>query len=92
MSAAEKVTPGFRDRSKTRTNNFRSRVSQSPVKRVLVNGLHIAVVNTAAAFASEVLNFYLDDRGLNQRRVAISMIPNPDKPKAAHNPYVNKRS
>lgn len=91
MSAAEKADPGFRDRTKTRTRNFRSSVSQSPVKRVLVNGLHVAVVNTAAAFASEVLNFYLEDRGLNQRRVAISMIPNPDRAAPAHNPYVNSK-
>jgi hypothetical protein len=67
-------------RKVSRLHNAKVIASESPVKRVLVNGLHIAVVNTLAALSSEVLNFYLENRGLNQRRVAISMIPNPDKP------------
>lgn len=52
----------------------------SPVKRILVNSAHMAFVNASAAFASEVLNFYLASRGLNQRRIAIISAPNPDKP------------
>jgi len=73
-------TPGRTDRAKQHGRNFKTSVRQSPVKRVLVNSLHMAFVNTTAAFASEFLNFYLEAQGLNQRRVSIAMVPNPDKP------------
>lgn len=72
-------TPGLGARTKQQTANFVHGLKQSPVKRVLVNGLHMAVVNTSAAFATEFLNFYLENRGLNQRRIALLHVPNPDK-------------
>lgn len=66
-------------RTKQQANNFVHGLRQSQVKRVLINGLHMAFVNTTAAFATEFLNFYLESRGLNQRRIALLPVPNPDK-------------
>lgn len=71
--------PNLGTRTKSQTRNFVHGLRQSPVKRVLVNGLHMAFVNTVAAFSSEFLNFYLESRGLNQRRIAVMSVPNPDK-------------
>lgn len=66
-------------RTQQQANNFVHGLKQSPVKKVLVNGLHMAFVNTTAAFTTEFLNFYLESRGLNQRRIAMLPVPNPDR-------------
>jgi len=77
MATAE--VPGRKDRAKQQGANFVFGLKQSRVKQVFINGMHLAVVNTIGAFTSEFLNFYLESRGLNQRRIALLSVPNPDK-------------
>lgn len=79
-------------RARVQTANFVHGLKQSRVKQVFINGMHLAVVNTVGAFTSEFLNFYLESRGLNQRRIALMSVPNPDKGQAAGNPFVRKAS
>ena len=78
------AAPSLGVRTKQQANNFVFGLKRSQVKRVLTNGLHMAFVNTTAAFTSEFLNFYLESRGLNARRIAIMPVPNPDKQQNAH--------
>jgi hypothetical protein len=77
--AAEPVRSWSREKRGEAANLGRL-LKNSPVKRIVVNSMHMTLVNASAAFASEVLNFYLESRGLNQRRIAIISAPNPDKP------------
>jgi len=76
---AAEPDPGFRERTAVQGRNFVHGLKQSPVKRIVVNSFHMALVNTIGAFTSECLNFYLESRGLNQRRMALLSVPNPDK-------------
>lgn len=76
--AAEQI-PGVGSRAAQQAKNFGTGLKHSQVKRVLTNGLHLAFVNTVGAFTTEFLNFYLESRGLNQRRMTLMTTPNPYK-------------
>lgn len=76
--AAESV-PSRGERAAQQAKNFGTGLKHSRVKQVFVNGMHLAVVNTVGAFTTEFLNFYLESRGLNQRRMALMTVPNPYK-------------
>lgn len=86
---AAEPEPTFRERQKVAGRNFVHGLKESRVKKVFISGLHLAVVNTVGAFTTEFLNFYLENRGLNQRRMTIMSVPNPDKD-TPHNPLRRK--
>jgi len=54
--------------------------------KILKRGIEVGVVNAAAASASEVLNYYLETRGLNSKRVSVSITPNTDRGAPPGNP------
>lgn len=54
--------------------------------RILWRGLEVGAVNAAAATTSEALNYYLETRGLNSRRVTVSVQPNTDRGGPPRNP------
>lgn len=54
--------------------------------RIIKRGIEVGAVNAAAATASEVLNYYLETRGLNSRRVSVSVSPNTDRGAPPGNP------
>lgn len=58
--------------------NFNKRTVKNPaVKKALINGLTSAAVSTTAVLMTEGLNAVLEHRGMDQRRVAVMMAPNP---------------
>ena len=54
--------------------------------RIIKRGVEVGAVNAAAATASEILNYYLETRGLNSRRVSVSVGPNTDRGAPPGNP------
>lgn len=76
-------------RAKTQVLNLK-RISGTRVKQVAIHGLRTAMVNTVAVMTTEALNFYLESRGMNSRRITVTAVPNPDRGNPQSNPYVRK--
>lgn len=76
-------------RAKTQVDSLK-RVSGTRVKSVLLHGLRTAAVNTVAVMTTEMLNFYLESRGMNSRRISVVAVPNPDRGTPQSTQYVRK--
>lgn len=83
------AVPNRTERVKTQAASL-SKVSGPRVKGVILHGLRTAMVNTVAVMTTEMLNFYLESRGMNSRRITVTAVPNPDRGNAPSNPYVRK--
>ena len=68
-----------RDRLRTHTKNLTLGFRQAGVKRVFLNSVRVGAVNALATGTSEILNYYLESKGLNSRRIAVMAVPNPDR-------------
>lgn len=73
-------SPGVVDRTRGQVENLGRTISNSSAKRVFVYGLRTALVNTTAVLVTDALNFYLESRGMNSRRITVTSVPNPDRP------------
>lgn len=76
----EDESPGFVGRTKSQVRSLGRTINNSSAKRVLVYGLRTAIVNTTAVLVTDALNFYLESRGMNSRRITVTSVPNPDRP------------
>jgi hypothetical protein len=77
---AAETSPSWKTERAGEARNLGKLLKNSGAKQIIVRAAHMTFVNAAAALTSEVLNFYLESRGLNQRRIAIISAPNPDRP------------
>ena len=71
--------PTVRHRATTHVSNLKTGLRHAGVQRIFLNAVRTGAVNALAAATSEVLNYYLESRGLNSRRITLLVVPNPDK-------------
>ncbi len=81
--------PNRTERAKTQVSSLK-RISGPRVKGVVLHGLRTAAVNTVAVMTTEFLNFYLESRGMNSRRITVTAVPNPDRGNSQPTQYVRK--
>jgi hypothetical protein len=74
-----------------RLYNARATIFRPNVKHQIANGLHYTAMSAFAALATNVLNAWMNDRGMTNRVWSITVQPNPNQP-APRNPLRHKVS
>ena len=69
----------LRDRMRSHARNLTVGFRHAGVKKVFLNSVRVGAVNALATGTSEILNYYLESKGLNSRRIAVMAVPNPDR-------------
>lgn len=79
MSISERVSRR-REIARIHLRNHKTQMREQGVGRIFVNGVRVAAVNAVAAQTTYMINYYLEQKGLNSRRVSLTVVPNPDRP------------